>query len=84
MRLGFNFTLSDTHNLVRRLVAEKHIDFCELLIDNFLCAAPTDLAKTFDCPVGFHIMKRGHDRRHSRSGPVPSRKAGSSPDRRRG
>jgi methanobactin biosynthesis cassette protein MbnB len=56
MRLGFNFTLSDTRDLVRRLVAERHIDYCELLIDNFLCVPPAELVKTFDCPVGFHIM----------------------------
>jgi methanobactin biosynthesis cassette protein MbnB len=56
MRIGFNFTLSDTHDMVQRLIAEGQIDYCELLIDNFLCVPPTELAKTFDCPVGFHIM----------------------------
>jgi uncharacterized protein len=56
MRLGFNFTLADTYELVQRMIAEKHIDYVELLIDNFLCVPPAELADAFDCPVGFHIM----------------------------
>lgn len=56
MRIGFNFTLSDTHDMVRRLIAEGRIDYCELLIDNFLQVPPDDLARAFDCPVAFHIM----------------------------
>lgn len=56
MRIGFNFTLSDTHGMVQRMIKEKRIDYCELLIDNFLHVPPRDLAKAFDCPVGFHIM----------------------------
>jgi hypothetical protein len=56
MRLGLNFTLPETYDMVRRLNAEGHIDYVELLIDNFLCVPPTELAKAFSCPVGFHIM----------------------------
>jgi methanobactin biosynthesis cassette protein MbnB len=56
MRIGFNFTLGETHEMVRRMIDEKHIDYCEFLIDNFLHVPPADLAKSFDCPVGFHIM----------------------------
>ncbi len=56
MQIGFNFTLSDTHDMVRRLIAERHVDYCELLIDNFLCVPPAEIRKHFDCPFGFHIM----------------------------
>lgn len=56
MRIGFNFTLSDTYDMVQRMIAEQRIDYCELLIDNFLHAPPDELAAAFDCPVGFHIM----------------------------
>ena len=56
MRIGFNFTLTETTAMVRRMIAEGHIDYCELLIDNFLCASPAELARAFDCPTGFHIM----------------------------
>jgi uncharacterized protein len=56
MRLGFNYTLADTYEMVQRMIAEKHIDYVELLIDNFFCVPPAELAKAFPCPVGFHIM----------------------------
>ncbi|MBM3553042.1 MAG: methanobactin biosynthesis cassette protein MbnB [Alphaproteobacteria bacterium] len=56
MRLGFNFTLGDTYDLVQRLIAEGHIDYCEYLIDNFFCVDPDEIAKAFDCPIGLHVM----------------------------
>lgn len=56
MRIGFNFTLGDTAAMVRRLVAERRIDYVELLIDNFLPVPPDEIADAFGCPVGFHIM----------------------------
>lgn len=56
MRVGFNFTLGDTYDMVQRLLAEGHIDYCEFLIDNFFCVDPSELARAFDCPIGFHIM----------------------------
>jgi hypothetical protein len=56
MQIGFNFTLGSTLGLVQRLIREHHIDFCELLIDNFLHVPPQELRAAFDCPIGFHIM----------------------------
>ncbi|MBN2700835.1 MAG: methanobactin biosynthesis cassette protein MbnB [Methylothermaceae bacterium] len=56
MRIGFNFTLGGTLDTVKRLVAEKKIDYCELLIDNFLHVPPKELESAFECPVSFHIM----------------------------
>ncbi|MFY9658038.1 MAG: methanobactin biosynthesis protein MbnB [Methylocystis sp.] len=56
MRLGFNFTLGDTYEMVQRMIAEGHIDYCEILIDNFFCVPPAELAQAFSCPIGFHIM----------------------------
>lgn len=56
MQIGLNFTLGSTLELVQRLVREGEIDYCELLIDNFLQVPPEELAAAFDCPVGFHIM----------------------------
>lgn len=56
MRIGFNFTLTETADMIRRMFAEGHIDYCELLIDNFFCVPPAELARAFDCPTGFHIM----------------------------
>ncbi len=56
MLLGLNFTLGGTLELVQRLEKEGEIDYCELLIDNFLQVPPRELADAFDCPVGLHIM----------------------------
>jgi uncharacterized protein len=56
MRLGFNYTLADTYDMVGRLVEEGHIDYVELLIDNFFCVPPAELGAAFPCPVSFHIM----------------------------
>jgi methanobactin biosynthesis cassette protein MbnB len=56
MRLGFNFTLGSTYDMVKRLIAEGHIDYCEYLVDNFFCVDPDELAKAFDCPIGLHVM----------------------------
>lgn len=56
MRIGFNFTLGETLPLFQQLVAERHIDFVEVLIDNFFHVEPKQLAGAFDCPIGFHIM----------------------------
>jgi methanobactin biosynthesis cassette protein MbnB len=56
MLIGLNFTLGNTLDMVQRLVSEGEIDYCELLIDNFLQVPPRELAEAFDCPVGLHIM----------------------------
>jgi uncharacterized protein len=56
MRIGFNFTLNGTLEMVQRMIRERQIDYCELLIDNFLHVPPKQLIDAFDCPVGFHIM----------------------------
>lgn len=56
MQIGFNYTLGATYDMVRRMIDEKHIDYCELLIDNFLHVPPREIAEAFDCPVAFHIM----------------------------
>jgi methanobactin biosynthesis cassette protein MbnB len=56
MQIGFNFTLGKTYEMVQRMLAEGHIDFCELLIDNFFKVPADELARSFECPVGFHIM----------------------------
>lgn len=56
MQIGFNFTLGDSLPLVQQLIAAKEIDYCELLIDNFLHVPSAELIDAFDCPLGFHIM----------------------------
>lgn len=56
MDIGFNFTLGNTLPMVQRFRDDGLIDYCELLIDNFLQVPPHDLAEALDCPVGFHIM----------------------------
>jgi hypothetical protein len=56
MRIGFNFTLPGTLDMVQQLIKERQIDYVELLIDNFLHLPPRQLADAFDCPIGFHIM----------------------------
>ncbi len=56
MKIGFNFSLGTTYPLVTQLVRERAIDFCEILIDNFLQVPAVELAAAFDCPVAFHIM----------------------------
>lgn len=56
MQIGFNFTMGATIPIVRQLYRERHIDYCELLTDNFLHVDPDAIARAFDCPVAFHIM----------------------------
>lgn len=56
MQIGFNFTLNGTLEMVQRMIRQRQIDYCELLIDNFLDVPIHELADAFDCPVAFHIM----------------------------
>src|SRR3989344_1706103 len=56
MLIGFNYTLGDTAPLVRKRRAGRHIDYVELLIDNFLAVPIEALMDGFGAPVGFHIM----------------------------
>jgi uncharacterized protein len=56
MQIGFNFTLNGTLDMVQRMIKERQIDYCEMLIDNFLHVPPKELIGAFDCPVAFHIM----------------------------
>lgn len=56
MRIGFNYTLGDTAPVVRKLLEAGHIDYVELLIDNFLAVPIDELEAGFAAPVGFHIM----------------------------
>lgn len=57
MQIGLNFTLGETLPMVQRLVAQKRIDYVELLVDNFIHLPPDHVAEAFSgIPVGFHIM----------------------------
>ncbi|BBU60479.1 hypothetical protein MSC49_04140 [Methylosinus sp. C49] len=56
MQIGFNFTLNATLDMVQRMIKTRQIDYCELLIDNFLHVPPKELETTLDCPIAFHIM----------------------------
>lgn len=56
MKIGINFTLGETLNDVQHLIQDGLVDYCELLIDNFLHVPPDDIARAFDVPLGFHIM----------------------------
>lgn len=56
MQLGFNFTLGTTLPMVKQLIHEGKIDYCELLIDNFFQVPVSELSAQLECPVGFHIM----------------------------
>ncbi|KAF2988753.1 methanobactin biosynthesis cassette protein MbnB [Methylocystis sp. MJC1] len=60
MQIGFNFTLNGTLEMVQRMVKERQIDYCELLIDNFFHFPVKELVDAFDCPVAFHIMFSKH------------------------
>ena len=60
MQIGFNFTTNGTLDMVQRMIQERQIDYCELLIDNFLHVPPKELIDAFECPVGFHIMRSQH------------------------
>lgn len=57
MRIGFNFTSAEGLPIVNKLLADNLIDYCEILIDNFLHLDPKDIKRNFDCPVAFHIMR---------------------------
>ncbi len=56
MQIGFNYTLGSTYPFVRQMAQDGEIDYCELLIDNFLQVPPAELAAAFPCPLGLHIM----------------------------
>ncbi len=60
MQIGFNFTTNGTLDMVQCMLQERQIDYCELLIDNFLHVPPKELIDAFECPVGFHIMRSQH------------------------
>lgn len=55
--IGINFTGGQSYSSIMSLIDEGHIDYVELLIDNFLHLNPTEIAKKFPCPVAFHIMQ---------------------------
>ncbi|MFP2872753.1 methanobactin biosynthesis protein MbnB [Acetobacter tropicalis] len=57
MRIGFNFTSAEGLPIAKRLLADNLIDYCEILIDNFLHLDPKDIRNHFDCPIAFHIMR---------------------------
>jgi uncharacterized protein len=56
MQIGFNFTLNGTLPMVKRMLQERQIDYCELLIDNFIHMPAKELIDAFESPVAFHIM----------------------------
>jgi uncharacterized protein len=56
MQIGFNFTLNGTLEMVQRMIKNRQIDYCEILVDNFLYLPEQELVDAFDCPVAFHIM----------------------------
>lgn len=56
MQIGLNYTLGDTAPLVKDLLTNQHIDYVELLIDNFLAVPIQELESGFASPIGFHIM----------------------------
>ncbi len=57
MKLGVNWTSPTDLPLVRSLLADGSVDFCEILIDNFLQVPPERLAAAFEGrPVAFHVM----------------------------
>ena len=60
MQIGFNFTTNGTLDMVQRMIRERQIDYCELLIDNFFHVPANELIDAFDCPVAFHIMRSQH------------------------
>ena len=55
--IGINFTGGQSYSSIRSLIDAGHIDYVELLIDNFLHLDPREIAKSFPCPVAFHIMQ---------------------------
>lgn len=57
MRIGFNFTRSEVLPIANKLLNDGHIDYYEILIDNFLHLDPHELLATIKCPVSFHIMR---------------------------
>ncbi len=58
MRFGVNFTGCPHLGLVERMMGEEKIDFCEIMIDNFLGVDVRGIADIFDGRmVAFHIMR---------------------------
>lgn len=58
MRMGVNLTRSADIPLVRRLHERGHIDYCEVLVDNFWTWSPQDLSHALpSIPIGLHIMQ---------------------------
>ncbi|TGW14583.1 DUF692 family protein [bacterium NHP-B] len=57
MRVGVNWTSPHNADLIKRLVDTGEVDFCELLIDNFLIYEPEVLLEALPTKAcAFHIM----------------------------
>lgn len=58
MKIGINWTDPNSTSLIKKLTDESHIDFCELLIDNFLFIDPYQIQDFLGgAQNGFHIMQ---------------------------
>lgn len=58
MKIGVNLTSSHSISIASKLLKMQSIDFCELLIDNFITYDPyMILDKIGSTPVSFHIMR---------------------------
>lgn len=58
MKIGFNITDSVSYKTALQLADTGSIDFCEILIDNFMHLNPDLLLEKFSgLGIGFHIMK---------------------------
>jgi len=57
MRCGVNLTSPSSLAVIKRLLDDGEVDFCEILVDNFLHLDPKMMCEFVgDVPVGFHIM----------------------------
>jgi len=57
MYVGINWTSPEAYPVIKKLADYGHIDYCELLIDNFLHLPPDSITSAIGSkPVAFHIM----------------------------
>lgn len=57
VRIGINWTSWAGTGVIQQLISSGRVNFCELLIDNFLHLPPKCIRETIgDTPISFHIM----------------------------
>lgn len=57
MQIGVNWISPPTLPIIQELLRQGQVDFCEIMVDNFIHLPPDEIKKALpDVPVSFHIV----------------------------